>query len=211
MILSHNRRDAIGVRRVPRQHRHGRGNADRPEPGQHHELAHRPRRQAARGGDLRRRQHVAALPRNRGREFKPIAHDELQGGGAPLFFTFDNQRSTSPSNRGRDKAAIFEFDPATAKEGALLVESPEVDVDGAPLFAQAQGAHRRALDHVEDCSASSSMRETEAMFRDIEAQASGLRGELHVGEQGRGQVHRRRDERPHAAASATCTTARRAS
>jgi len=49
---------------------------------------------------------------------------------APLFFTFDNRSLYVASNRGRDKTAIFEFDPATAKEGRLLFEHPEVDVDG---------------------------------------------------------------------------------
>ena len=49
---------------------------------------------------------------------------------APLMFTFDDRRLYVASNRGRDKTAIFEFDPATAKEGRMLFERPDVDVDG---------------------------------------------------------------------------------
>jgi dipeptidyl aminopeptidase/acylaminoacyl peptidase len=49
---------------------------------------------------------------------------------APLFFTFDNKGLYVASNRGRDKTAIFEFDPATAKEGRMLFEHPQVDVEG---------------------------------------------------------------------------------
>jgi dipeptidyl aminopeptidase/acylaminoacyl peptidase len=48
----------------------------------------------------------------------------------PVFFTFDNQRLYVLSNRGRDKTAIFEFDPRTGEEGALLFEAPHVDVGG---------------------------------------------------------------------------------
>ena len=51
-------------------------------------------------------------------------------GVEPFFFTFDNQRLYVNSNRGRDKKAIFEFDPKTAKEGRLIYENPEVDAYG---------------------------------------------------------------------------------
>ncbi|MFC4160950.1 S9 family peptidase [Chitinimonas lacunae] len=47
---------------------------------------------------------------------------------APLFFTPDNQRLYVASNIGRDKAAIVEIDPNTAKEVRLVYEHPEVDV-----------------------------------------------------------------------------------
>jgi len=46
-------------------------------------------------------------------EFKPLLTTSFKETVAPLFFTFDNQRLYVVSNRGRDKAAIFEFDPAT--------------------------------------------------------------------------------------------------
>jgi dipeptidyl aminopeptidase/acylaminoacyl peptidase len=67
---------------------------------------------------------------NEGDAFKPILTTNFKEGVAPLFFTFDNQRLYVSSNRGRDKSAIFEFDPATAKEGKLIAEHPEVDMSG---------------------------------------------------------------------------------
>jgi dipeptidyl aminopeptidase/acylaminoacyl peptidase len=48
---------------------------------------------------------------------------------APLFFTFDDRRLYVASNRGRDKTALFEFDPVTAREGRLLYERDDVDVE----------------------------------------------------------------------------------
>ncbi|MBK8791071.1 MAG: S9 family peptidase, partial [Holophagaceae bacterium] len=65
-----------------------------------------------------------------GEPFKPILTTNFKESVSPLFFTFDNKRLYVSSNRGRDKAAIFEFDPTTAKEGKLIFEHPEVDVDG---------------------------------------------------------------------------------
>jgi dipeptidyl aminopeptidase/acylaminoacyl peptidase len=62
--------------------------------------------------------------------FKPILTTNFKETVSPLFFTFDNKRLYVSSNRGRDKAAIFEFDPAAAKEGKLLFEHPQVDVSG---------------------------------------------------------------------------------
>ena len=48
------------------------------------------------------------------------------------FQTFapDNKTFYVVSNRGRDKAAAFAFDPATAKETSLIYENPDVDVSG---------------------------------------------------------------------------------
>jgi dipeptidyl aminopeptidase/acylaminoacyl peptidase len=47
---------------------------------------------------------------------------------SPLFFTFDNRKLYVSSNRGRDKAALFVFNPLTAREEELLFEHPDVDV-----------------------------------------------------------------------------------
>ncbi len=63
-------------------------------------------------------------------DFKPVLTTNFKESVAPLFFTFDNKRLYVSSNRGRDKAALFEFDPHTAREGALLFERPDVDVSG---------------------------------------------------------------------------------
>ncbi len=62
--------------------------------------------------------------------FKPILTTNFKEQVAPILFTFDNKRLIVNSNRGRDKSAIFEFDPATAKEGKLIAENAEVDMGG---------------------------------------------------------------------------------
>ena len=62
--------------------------------------------------------------------FKPVLTTDFKEAVEPLFFTFDNKNLYVNSNRGRDKKAIFEFDPKTAKEGKLIFEHPEVDANG---------------------------------------------------------------------------------
>lgn len=49
---------------------------------------------------------------------------------SPLGFKFDNKTMYVTSNIGRDRNAIFEFDPTTAKLGKLIYEHDEVDVNG---------------------------------------------------------------------------------
>ncbi|MCC6868762.1 MAG: S9 family peptidase [Burkholderiales bacterium] len=105
--------------------------------------------------------------------FRPIVTTSFKETVAPLFFTFDNRRLYVASNRGRDKAAIFEFDPATAQEGELLVESDEVDVESLSYSRKRKvltaarwvtwKVQRRFFDA-----------ETEAMFRDVEAKLPGF-------------------------------------
>ncbi len=60
--------------------------------------------------------------------FKPILTTNFKEGVQPLLFTFDNKRIYVSSNRGRDKSAIFDFDPVTAKEGKLIAEHADVDM-----------------------------------------------------------------------------------
>ncbi len=62
--------------------------------------------------------------------FKTIVTTDFREAVDPLFFTFDDRRLYVNSNRGRDKKAIFEFDPKTAKEGRLIYENPDVDAYG---------------------------------------------------------------------------------
>ncbi len=52
--------------------------------------------------------------------FKTIVTSNFRETLQPLFFTFDNKRLYVNSNRGRDKQAIFEFDPKIAKEDRLI-------------------------------------------------------------------------------------------
>ncbi len=72
--------------------------------------------------------------------FRAILTTDFRETVSPLFFTFDNKRLYVLSNRGRDKTAIFEFDPQTGKEGELLFETSHVDVGGL-----AYSEHRRVL------------------------------------------------------------------
>ncbi len=72
--------------------------------------------------------------------FRPILTTDFRETVAPLFFTFDNKQLYVQSNRGRDKLAIFEFDPQTAQEGRLVFEHDEVDVGGLSY-----SRHRRVL------------------------------------------------------------------
>ena len=61
--------------------------------------------------------------------FKPILTTNFREGISPVGWTADNKLMYVASNRGRDKAALFEFDPKTAKEGKLIYENANVDVD----------------------------------------------------------------------------------
>ena len=62
--------------------------------------------------------------------FRAVLTTDFREAVSPLFFTFNNKRLYVLSNRGRDKSAIFEFDPQTGEEGALLFETAHVDVSG---------------------------------------------------------------------------------
>lgn len=72
--------------------------------------------------------------------FRPIVTTDFRETLAPVFFTFDNKALYVMSNRGRDKVAVFEFDPQTGQEGALLFETGHVDVTS---FTYSE--HRRVL------------------------------------------------------------------
>ena len=104
--------------------------------------------------------------------FKPILTTNFKETVAPLFFTFDNKQLYVASNRGRDKMGIFVFDPATAKEGELLVDNPDNDVHDLSYSRKrkvlttarwtAWKTERRFFDA-----------ETEAMYRDVQAKLPG--------------------------------------
>ena len=104
--------------------------------------------------------------------FKPLVKTNYREQVAPLQFTADNRKLYVSSNRGRDKAAVFVFDPATAKEGEMLHEDPEVDVSGMTWSRKRKlpttitwvraKVERKFLD-----------RETEARYRDVESKLPG--------------------------------------
>ncbi len=63
-------------------------------------------------------------------EFKTIITTNFKEGFNPQFFTFDNKNIIGSSNLGRDKSAIVEFDPTTAKEVRVLYANDDYDVNG---------------------------------------------------------------------------------
>lgn len=62
-------------------------------------------------------------------EFKPLLTTNFRENVGIVGWTADNKQMYVTSNRGRDKSALFEFDPKTAKEGKLIYENANVDVD----------------------------------------------------------------------------------
>lgn len=62
--------------------------------------------------------------------FKNILTTSFKDQMRPVFFTFDNKRLYAISNLGRDKAAVVEFDPKTAKEVRILAQHTDNDIMG---------------------------------------------------------------------------------
>jgi dipeptidyl aminopeptidase/acylaminoacyl peptidase len=60
--------------------------------------------------------------------FRTLLTTNFRESVIPLYFTPDNKKLYVSSNLGRDKQAIFLFDPATAKNEELIFEHPDVDV-----------------------------------------------------------------------------------
>jgi dipeptidyl aminopeptidase/acylaminoacyl peptidase len=60
--------------------------------------------------------------------WRTVATYNFKEYASPRMFTFDNRALYVSSNVGRDTAAVFEYDPATGREGRLICEHPEVDV-----------------------------------------------------------------------------------
>lgn len=63
-------------------------------------------------------------------KFKLVITTSFKETLAPLFFTFDNKNLYCLSNLERDKEAVVEFDPNSAKEVKVVYENNEVDVSG---------------------------------------------------------------------------------
>jgi dipeptidyl aminopeptidase/acylaminoacyl peptidase len=77
----------------------------------------------------------------------------------PFMFTFDNKNLYAVSNIGRDKAAMVEFDPSTAKEIRMMYANDKYDVSGigysrkrkaveVAWFEEHQGTGRHFFDEV---------------------------------------------------------------
>ncbi|NLM71520.1 MAG: S9 family peptidase, partial [Synergistaceae bacterium] len=70
-----------------------------------------------------------------GLPFRTLLTTNFRESVSPLLFTFDNKKLYVSSNLGRDKSAIFLFDPETAVHEELLFEHPEVDV-GSLMYSK---------------------------------------------------------------------------
>ncbi len=66
---------------------------------------------------------------NENEPFRTVITTNFKETLAPLYFTFDDQLLYVASNIGRDKTAIFTYDPRTAEQKELIYEHPEVDVE----------------------------------------------------------------------------------
>jgi len=60
--------------------------------------------------------------------FRPVLTTTCRDQFQPLLFTADNRKLYVGSNLGRDKVAIVLVDPATGKEGQVVYERDDVDV-----------------------------------------------------------------------------------
>ena len=105
-------------------------------------------------------------------EFKTVLTTNFRESAEPLFFTFDNKRMYVNSNRGRDKKAIVELDLATAKEGKILFEHPEVDAGGMSFSRE-----RKVLTEINYVTAKPERRvldaSTGALYKALEAKLPG--------------------------------------
>ena len=72
--------------------------------------------------------------------WRSVATYNFKEYASPRLFTFDDRRLIVSSNVGRDTAAVFEYDPQTGREQALVYEHPQVDVSHV-LYSR----HRRRL------------------------------------------------------------------
>jgi dipeptidyl aminopeptidase/acylaminoacyl peptidase len=67
-------------------------------------------------------------------DFKVVReYNVLDEGLSPLAYDFDNEMMYASSNIGRDKAAIYKYDPKTDKLGDLVYANENVDIDGLML------------------------------------------------------------------------------
>jgi len=61
-------------------------------------------------------------------KFKSVITTSFKETLSPVLFTFDNKNLYCLSNLGRDKTAVVEFDPNTAKEVRVIYENADADI-----------------------------------------------------------------------------------
>ncbi len=63
--------------------------------------------------------------------FRPLITTDYRTSVSPALFTFDDKRLFALSNRGRDRLALVEIDPARPDDETLIFEPATVDLDAA--------------------------------------------------------------------------------
>lgn len=63
--------------------------------------------------------------------FRPLITTDYRTSVSPALFTFDDKRLYALSNRGRDRLALVEIDPARPDDETLIFEPGTVDLDAA--------------------------------------------------------------------------------
>nr|WP_253206730.1 S9 family peptidase [Verticiella sp. GG226] len=63
-------------------------------------------------------------------EFKPIVRTDYRTSVSPAFFTFDDKKLYTLSNRGRDRLSLVVVDPKNPDAEELIFEPPQVDLGG---------------------------------------------------------------------------------
>lgn len=105
-------------------------------------------------------------------EFKPLLTTNFRENIGIVGWTTDNKQMYVTSNRGRDKSAIFEFDPKTAKEGKLIFEHPIVDVDTLN-WSRARKVITNTVVNVDKAEPVFFDKESERIYNSIKAQLKG--------------------------------------
>ncbi len=100
--------------------------------------------------------------------FKPLLTTNFRESVNPVGWTADNALMYVSSNRGRDKAALFEFDPKTAKEGKLIYEHPEVDVSSL-AWSRARKVYTYTVVDVEKAVPVFFDKESERIYKSLKA------------------------------------------
>jgi dipeptidyl aminopeptidase/acylaminoacyl peptidase len=102
-------------------------------------------------------------------EFKPLLTTNFREGVTPVGWTADNTMLYVSSNRGRDKSALFEFDPKTAKEGKLIFEHPIVDI-GSLGWSRARKTITQTVVNVDKAEPYFFDAESERVYKALKAQ-----------------------------------------
>jgi dipeptidyl aminopeptidase/acylaminoacyl peptidase len=104
--------------------------------------------------------------------FKSIVTTNFRESVSPLGWTADNKLMYVSSNRGRDKAALFEFDPKSAKEAKLIYEHPVADITSL-TWSDARNVITQTIVNVDKVEPVFFDAETERIYKALKVQLAG--------------------------------------